>query len=75
MSICAYSFHTTPDPCWWNWEVWGCKGDIMLSGASVRLNLDYYPLLPEKMCLFVIRIPFNSEFPALTISRIFCSFK
>ena len=53
----------------------GAKGDIVLFGATVRLNPDYYPLLPKKISLSAVRIPFISEFPAPMVSRIYCWFK
>lgn len=43
--------------------------------ASLRLNPGSYPLLPGKISLSAVRIPFISEFPALTVSGIYCWFK
>jgi len=47
----------------------------MLFEASFRVNPDYYPLLSDKVLLSAISIPFIPEFPASTVSRIFCWFK
>lgn len=53
----------------------GAGGNIMLFGASVRLNPNYYPLLPEKIALSAVRIPLISEFLALMVPKIYCWLK
>lgn len=53
--ICSYSFHTTQLPGGGVGTCGGVRGNMLLFGASVRLNPDYYPLLPEKISLSVVR--------------------